>query len=142
MLDFLLVLGRVPGTEFYVTFTEIVLFALAIILFYEEKKHRKEIQHFLKWIRYRIGVNFRRRKRQLKSFIKYRRYRLVLAERRVIRSTKRYFRNEKKAIIASLYRRYQRLYRRVEKFEKRFKSSRLGVIYAVLSTGSGSSTRN
>lgn len=216
MLDFLLILGQVPGTGFYVTFTEIVLVLIALTIRYLEKKYRKQIRRWLKWARYRIGVNYRRRKRQLKTFIKQRRYRMAVAKRRSIRETKRYLRGEKKAFAlcihrairqmklevrrtirsnqrsidrnyrlvkrtvrllmrktykatviagqlayrrrlrrtkmltrqayrnleANNYRRYRRMYKKFAKFEKRFKSSRAGGIYAVLSTSFGHSTRN
>jgi hypothetical protein len=48
VLDFLLILGQVPGTKFYVTFTEIVLILIAVTLRYEEKTHRKQIRRWLK----------------------------------------------------------------------------------------------
>ncbi|HET9850492.1 MAG TPA: hypothetical protein VFP35_02600 [Candidatus Saccharimonadales bacterium] len=82
MLDFLLILGRVPGTGFYLTFDELMLVFLAIALYQEEKIRHRQIVRWLKWARRRAGVNYRRYRRITRTFIKLRRYRLAVWERR------------------------------------------------------------
>jgi hypothetical protein len=97
MLDFLLVLGQVPGTNFQITYNELTAAFLVVSAIYEYRLHRKAIRRWCKWAWYRIGVNYRRRKRQLRTYIKGRRYRLAVFERRIIRNIKTYFRRKQRA---------------------------------------------
>jgi hypothetical protein len=56
MLDTLLVLGQVPGTDFYITFPEVLLFLIVAILRWEEKRHRRQIRNYLAWLHYRAEI--------------------------------------------------------------------------------------
>ena len=64
MLDFLLVLGQVPGTKFYFTFAEILLMLLAACLIWEERLRHKQVARQVKYYRKRSGVNYRKAKRK------------------------------------------------------------------------------
>ena len=111
MLDFLLVLGQIPGTNFQITFNDIVAIICIAYLYYEYKKYRRQIHRFLKWAWYRAGVNYRKQKRHLRSVITQKRYRLGVFKRRLVRDTKTYFRRRRRAIIHS-YLKTKRLIRR------------------------------
>jgi hypothetical protein len=104
MLDFLLVLGQIPGTHFYFTFTEVMIFLLIVFLRWEEKIRHKQIVRWLKWAKYRTGVNYRRSKRIIRSYIRYKRYRLAVWERKVKRNVRRNIRRTRYAIILAILR--------------------------------------
>jgi hypothetical protein len=109
MLDFLVVLGRVPGTNLVITFNELLLAFLLLSARYEYTLHRR----WLHWVWYRLGVNYRKRKHQLKTFIKIKRYRLDVWERRQIRTLKTHIRRWKMAVITAILRTKRRAVRRV-----------------------------
>lgn len=116
MLDFLLVLGQVPGTSFVITFNEIAFVLCIAFLIWEERRNHKALVRWLKWLRYRSGVNYRRRKRMLRTYIKQRRYRLAMFERRIIRQSKTFLRRQRHALFMVLfYRRYSSIKRRYYK---------------------------
>lgn len=115
MLDFLLVLGQIPGTNVQITFNDLVTVACVAYLFYEYKKYKKEIRRWLKWAHYRLGVNYRKHKRIMKTFIKTKRYRLGVFERRMIRDTKTYFRRRRRAIIHSYLKTKRQVRRSIRK---------------------------
>jgi len=100
VLDFLLVLGRVPGMPFFITFNELVLIFLVWAGRYEYRLHRR----FVKWAWYRICVNYRKQKRMTKTFIKVKRYRLAVWERRQIRLAKSYVHHQKMDAIKAVLR--------------------------------------
>lgn len=102
MLDFLVVLGRVPGTNFVITFNEIFLVLVVLSARYEYKLHRR----WLKWLWYRTCVNYRKQKRQLKAVIRYKRYRLAVLERQIKRSIRYTIRRRIRAFYMFFYRRY------------------------------------
>jgi len=97
MLDFLLVLGQVPGTNFQITYNELIAAFLAVSAVYEYRLRRVAIHRWRRRTWYRLCVNYRRRKRILKTFIKTKRYRLAVFERRLIRNIKTYFRRRQRA---------------------------------------------
>jgi hypothetical protein len=104
MLDFLLVLGQVPGTNVQITFNQILAAVCIAYLFYEYKTNEKQIRRWCKWAWHRLGVNYRRYKRITRTFVKTKRYRLAVFERRIIRNTKTYFRRKRRATILKVYR--------------------------------------
>lgn len=85
MLDFLLVLGQIPGTGIQITLNELVLVVLVLFGRYEYKLHRAAILNYLSWASYKIGVKYRKQKRQLTGNLKLRRYRLGVSLRAVKR---------------------------------------------------------
>ena len=97
MLDFLLVLGQVPGTSFQITYNELTAAFLAVSAIYEYRLRQKAIHRWCKWAWYRLGVNYRRRKRQLRTYIKNRRYRLAIFERKIKRNIRSYLRRKQRA---------------------------------------------
>jgi hypothetical protein len=132
MLDFLLVLGQVPGTNIQITFNELLLAFSVFSVVYEYRFRRLAIRRWCKWAWYRLGVNYRRRKRMLRTFIRTKRYRLAVFERRIIRQTKSFLRRQRHALyIVFFYRPYSRLKRQyyiklvqVERLERRAKRTR------------------
>jgi hypothetical protein len=103
MLDTLLVLGQVPGTDFYITFSEVLLFGLVAILRWEEKRYRRQIRRQVSLLRYRFGVAWRRLKRLTRSYIKFQHYRLVLIIRQSKRDIKRHVRTQKRQLFREIY---------------------------------------
>src|SRR4051812_12086203 len=102
MLDFFVVLGRVPGTNFFITFNEIFFVFLLVSTRYEYKLHER----WLHWLWHRTGVNYRKQKRHLKSVIRYRRYRIAVFERKIKRQIRWAFNRRLRAIYTFFYRRY------------------------------------
>ena len=102
MLDFLIVLGRVPGTDFVITFTEVLIVFFVLSARYEYKLHER----WLRWFWYRICVNYRKQKRHLKAVIRYRRYRIAVFERKVKRNIRYAIRRRIRAVYMFFYRRY------------------------------------
>ena len=136
MLDFLLVLGQVPGTNIQITFNELLLAFSAFSIIYEYFLRRRALHRWCKWAWYRLGVNYRKRKRMFRTFIKNKRYRLAVFERRIIRQTKYFLRRRRLAVLMFFYRRYSGLKRRyyiklvqIERFERRAKRSRVFQTY-------------
>jgi hypothetical protein len=124
MLDFLVVLGRVPGTNIVITFNEIFIVFLILSARYEYKLHRR----WLYWAWGRICVNYRKQKRHAKAVIRYKRYRLAVFERRIKRNVRFAIKRRRRAVYAFFYRRYSNLrryyYRKVieiERLERRLK---------------------
>jgi hypothetical protein len=132
VLDFLLVLGQVPGTEFQITFNELVAGFCTGYLLSAYLKYAIEIERWYRWTAYRFGVLYRRQKRHAISVIRYRRYRLEMFERRLIRQIKSYLRRSRHDIYMTLaYRPYSALKRRyyikqvqLERLERRVRRSR------------------
>lgn len=131
MLDFLLVLGQVPGTDFQITFNEIVATFCVLYLWHVYLKYGVEIERWLKSMVYRAGVNYRKRKRMIKSFIRLRRYQLFIFERRLKRKVISYLRHRRHAIFMIFYRRYSALKRhyyiklvQIDRLVRRAKRSR------------------
>jgi hypothetical protein len=132
MLDFLLVLGQVPGTGLQITFNELLLAFSVFSIVYEYRLRRRAIRRWCKWAWYRLGVNYRRRKRMLRSFIKYKRYRLAVFERRIIRQIRSYLRHQRHALFmkiiyrphSSLKRRYYIKIVQIGRLERRARRSR------------------
>jgi hypothetical protein len=132
MLDFLLVLGQVPGTNFQITFNEIVATVCIGYLLHVYLKYAVEIERWCRWKWYRACVNYRRQKRHLKAVIRYKRYRLAVFERRLIRDFKTYLRQRRHMIyMAIYYRPYSSLKRKyyikvvqLERTERRIRRSR------------------
>jgi hypothetical protein len=111
MLDFLLVLGQIPGTNIQITFNQILAAFCLAYLFYDYRKYEKQIHRWRKWAWYRLGVNYRRRKRMLRTYIKAKKYRLAVFERRIIRNFKTFLRRRRRALIHS-YLKTRRLIRK------------------------------
>ncbi len=99
MLDFLLVLGQIPGTNFQITLNEMVFTFLLFSGIYLYRKHKKAIRRRAKWAWYRICVNYRRQKRSLVYFIKRKQYRLAVHKRRLIRKLAIYILHKEKDVI-------------------------------------------
>lgn len=145
MLDFLLVLGLVPGTDFQITFSEI-LFALAVFFLYLwERAHHKQVVRAARHINHRTRVNIRKIRRRGRWFvlrhiravswaIHMARRRQLLRERRARRAmiwaiTSRYhrikrtirlrIRRTKRAILANTIYRALRFKRRIQRSIRR-----------------------
>jgi hypothetical protein len=114
MLDFLLVLGQIPGTHFEITFTEILLVLLAFFLYRWEKSHRKEIRRWLKHKYIRTCVNIRKTKRRFGWFIKRQEKRVLLAQKRTKRAIALRIRRTKRVVIWSIICRYRKLKRAIK----------------------------
>ena len=114
MLDFLLVLGQVPGTQFEITFTEILVALLVFFLYRWEKSHRKEIRRWLKHKYIRACVNTRKTKRRFGWFIKRQQKRVILSQRRSKRKIILALRRTKRAIIWSIIYRYRKTKRAIK----------------------------
>jgi hypothetical protein len=112
MLDFLLVLGQVPGTNFQITFNEIVATFCVLYLLHVYLKYSLEIHRWRRMCLYRMGVYYRLQKRRLRTYIKLKRYRLAVFERRIIRRMKTYARQRRQAFLMFFYRRYSSMKRR------------------------------
>jgi hypothetical protein len=103
MLDFLLVLGQVPGTNFQITFNDMVAAACILYLTHKYIQYAIEIERWFRWVWHRSCVNYRKQKRHLVSAIRYKRYRLAMFERRLIRQFKSYLRHHRHAIYMTVW---------------------------------------
>jgi hypothetical protein len=113
MLDFLLVLGQVPGTNFQITYNELVTTFTVCSAVYEYRLRQKAIHRWCKWAWYRACVNYRRYRRMARTYIKQRRYRLAVFERRLTRQTRSFIRHKRHDLFMFIfYRRYSSLKRR------------------------------
>ena len=113
MLNDFLVLGLVPGTNFQITFNDIVATLCVLYLMHEYIKYAIEIERWRKWKWQRLCIYYRRQKRHTKSVIRYKRYRLAVFERRIIRQSLTFLRQQRHAIyMTTYYRPYSSLKRR------------------------------
>jgi len=99
MLDFLLVLGQVPGTHLFLTFNGLAVLLLLWFSFYFYKRHHGTVNNYMGWLAYRSAVRYRRIKRIVKSKINQRRYRIALAIKRTKRFVRQQIRNAYRATI-------------------------------------------
>lgn len=132
MLNYLIVLGQIPGTNIQITFNELLGAFCIGYLMDVYLKYAIEIESWCRWIWYRSGVNYRRQKRHLRSVIRYKLNRLAVFERRLLRQTKSYSRRRRHAIyMRTYYQPYSSLKRnyyirvvQIERAERRVRRSR------------------
>jgi hypothetical protein len=116
MLDFLIVLGRVPGTNFVITFNELLAAFFVLSVRYEYRLHER----WLRWLWYRTCVNYRKQKRHWRSVIKHERYRLAVFERRIKRQIRTYLRRRKNAMVHAVVMAKRRSVRRAYRQRRAF----------------------
>jgi hypothetical protein len=127
MLDFFVILGRIPGTNIEITFSQLLAVFFILSIRYEYKLHRR----WLKWLWYRTCVNYRKQKRHMRAVVRYKRYRLAVFERKIKRNIRFALKRRQRAVYMFFYRRYslsRRYYYRkiieIERLERRFRRSR------------------
>ena len=112
MLNDFLVLGLVPGTNFQITFSDIVAAFCLAYLTHEYLKYAIEIERWFKWADYRVRINYRKQKRHIRSVIRFWLYRLAVKKRQTFRVIKSYLRRRRRAAyMAVFYRPYSSLKR-------------------------------
>jgi hypothetical protein len=128
MLGFILsmdMLGHVPGTNFDITFNELLLAAAVLYLRHFKTKNQAELLRLKKRIEYRSGVIYRRYKRKLRSYLRNKQYRAGVAKRHYQRLAMRYLRRHYRAVKHFLVMDYRRAKRETK---KSFKETWLGIL--------------
>lgn len=125
MLDFLLVLGKVPGTNIYITFIDIEIVLWALLLRWTWRLHRKEYVRWLKWYWYRTCVNYRKTKRTIYRFYRRRRHALRVIYQRARRQIRLTIRRARRQARQGVYRTYSYQIKR-RWYKERVKLDRVG----------------